>query len=108
MRLGDDVIKRLDAVSERIGSNRASVIRMLINTWLDDFDRDGSASLPPDWEQLMNQLDGRTSRATTVEPMLQKQNQNSIAAEDGLPSVASQLPLVKPRYPAGKSPRKKK
>lgn len=105
VRLGEDVIQRLDVAAGRIGSNRASVIRMLINKWLEDFERGGKASLPPDWEQIMNQLDGRSTDARNVAEM--PQAPSSMVAESHEVSKAAELPQVKTRYPAGKPPRRK-
>ena len=59
VRLTNTTIKRLDAVARQIGSNRAAVMRMLVEKWLDHYDAEGKATLPPDWKQVMRALDGR-------------------------------------------------
>lgn len=96
VRLGDDVIKRLDAVAGRIGSNRASVMRLLVNTWLDDFELKGKACLPPNWERLMNELDGRTKQATNVVDMVPESDAARVA--DGPSSLPPNPPNLTVNY----------
>jgi hypothetical protein len=67
VRLGEDLIKRLDQAAERIGSNRAAVIRMLITQWLDEFERRGVIHLPPNWPEIMQGLDARTKKSQVTE-----------------------------------------
>ncbi len=61
VRLDDALIARLDRIADRIGTNRSSVIRMLVSSWVDSFERSGTAALPMNWEDLMADLDGRTT-----------------------------------------------
>jgi hypothetical protein len=53
VRLGDEMISRLDDAAGRIGSNRAAVMRMLIESWLANYEKHGAACLPADWPQIM-------------------------------------------------------
>lgn len=76
VRLGDDVITRLDRASKRIGSNRASVIRFLVDSWLDHFEKHGRASLPPNWEELVNSMDNRTVESRQKIKKLSVESQN--------------------------------
>ena len=62
VRLDDDLIARLDLIAKRIGTTRSSVIRMLVSSWVESFERDGASALPMDWEAVMLQLDGRTRK----------------------------------------------
>lgn len=66
VRLDDALIARLDRIADRIGTTRSSVIRMLVSTWVESFERAGTASLPMNWESLMADLDGRTSSKFTL------------------------------------------
>lgn len=67
VRLGDEVIARLDAAANRIGSNRAALIRLCLSTFLDYFERRGGiAALPPDWSELFREQDGRTLSGKTI------------------------------------------
>lgn len=63
IRLDDEVVARLDAAADRIGSNRAAVVRMLITGWLDDFDSKGRSMLPVDFEDIVKAFDHRTKEA---------------------------------------------
>lgn len=60
VRLDDRTIARLDAAAERIGSNRTALIRFCLETWLTHFEKHGRAALPPDWEEIQREYDGRT------------------------------------------------
>jgi hypothetical protein len=43
------------------------VIRFLVQTWVEHFEKYGVAALPPNWERLIDEMDGRTklSRANS-------------------------------------------
>lgn len=62
VRLNKTTIDRLDAVSKKIGSNRAALMRMLVEQWLNHYEKEGRAILPVDFEDIMKNLDGRTHR----------------------------------------------
>jgi len=59
IRLSEDITKRLDECARRIGNNRASLIRLLLDTWLSSFEKHGEAVLPPDWQEIMASYDHR-------------------------------------------------
>lgn len=61
VRLDDSLIARLDRIADRIGTNRSSVIRMLVSSWGDSFEATGHSALPADWERIMADLDGRST-----------------------------------------------
>lgn len=69
VRLDETILTRLDKAADRIGNNRAGIIRLLINSWLDDFERKGMAVLPPDWENLIVAQDHRTRASKGLYPM---------------------------------------
>jgi predicted DNA-binding protein len=60
IRLDTDFIDRLDTVSDKIGSNRAAVIRFCVITFVEYLEKHGRAVLPPDWKELMARSDRRT------------------------------------------------
>lgn len=63
VRLDEKTTGRLDAAAGRIGNNRAGLIRLLLGTWLDDFEKRGTASLPPNWEEIIAGTDNRTKES---------------------------------------------
>jgi hypothetical protein len=66
VRLEPSVIARLDRAAQRLGTNRAALIKFCAQTFLSDFEaRRGVASLPPNWQELLRRLDGR-SRAQVI------------------------------------------
>ena len=73
VRLSAEIRQRLDSAANRIGNNRAGVIRFLIDSWLADFEKKGVASLPPDWKSIMAASDNRTKAS--------KQNEESNSAK---------------------------
>jgi len=68
VRLDDVITQRLNAAASRIGNNRAGLIRMLVNTWLDDFEKRGVASLPPNWQEIIAGTDNRTRESRQTYP----------------------------------------
>jgi metal-responsive CopG/Arc/MetJ family transcriptional regulator len=60
VRLSPDLIKRLDDVAERIGSNRAAVIRFCIQTFVEHLEKNGRMALPPNWLEIIAAMDNRT------------------------------------------------
>lgn len=59
VRLSDDLCARLDASARKLGTDRAKLIRLCVETWVDQFERLGYAVLPPDWRDIMASFDGR-------------------------------------------------
>ncbi len=74
IRIAKSVLPRLDRAAKRIGSNRSAMVKFLIQTFLDKFERGGLGALPHDWENVMHDLDGRT--------LGQQQNQSLRVAEN--------------------------
>lgn len=60
VRLGDDMIVRLDRAAARIGTTRAAVMRLLLTQWLESFEQKGDAALPVNWNRLLNEMDHRS------------------------------------------------
>ena len=63
VRLDEKLVERLASVSAKMGSNSAAIMRLCVTSFLDDFERRGTAALPLQWEDLIERLDGRTSAA---------------------------------------------
>ena len=71
VRLSEDLISRLDRASERLGTNRAALIRFLTKQYLDAMDSAGDDFRPHDMVRLMDSLDGRKNSDTTPAPAAQ-------------------------------------
>lgn len=60
VRLEDALIDRLKAVAERMGTNKSALIRFLVKSFVDHFEANGGVvSLPHNWREIMQELDGR-------------------------------------------------
>jgi predicted DNA-binding protein len=69
VRLPDDVVKRLDKAATKIGHKRASLMRYLIETWLEEFERKGKLMLPENWEQILQSFDSRRTDENVQAPI---------------------------------------
>jgi len=65
-----------------MGNTRAGVIKLCLQSFLESFEKKGAASLPLDWQDILDSLDGRTvsSREINSEP--------SQAVQDALKEAA--------------------
>jgi len=61
VRLTETQIERLDTVRQTLGTTRTGVIKMCLLAFLQRFEKEGLAMLPPDWEVRLVEMDGRTS-----------------------------------------------
>jgi predicted DNA-binding protein len=68
VRLGAEILGRLDAAAAKIGTTRAGIIRFCTDTWLRHFEESGIASLPPNWREIMENFDGRTNKIPRDQP----------------------------------------
>ena len=59
VRLSEDIISRLDEAAGKIGSNRAALIRLCTQTFLDHLDQAGFGAMPMDWQNIIEESDGR-------------------------------------------------
>ena len=63
IRLSFDMIKRLEDVAIKMGlSSRTAVLKMCVQSFLEDFEKNGVAGLPLDWRRIIHELDGRSQR----------------------------------------------
>jgi hypothetical protein len=60
VRIPRSLLPRLDKAAARLGTNRARLIAFCATTFLNEFERRGTAIMPPDWSDLMLSLDNRT------------------------------------------------
>lgn len=88
VRLSPEIISRLDAAAERMGNTRAGVIKLCLASFLDGFERKGTAALPLNWETLLDQLDGRTVDSRARVPGL-PENIGDSSRVDGIDSGES-------------------
>lgn len=105
VRLSAVLLKRLDQVGVRLGVPRTQVIKMCLMAFLQRFEREGLGMLPPDWEDQMKQLDGRTHRYTV------QNEEMPLAAEEPTPtplSPAERERLRDLRYEKRHRPKKEK
>lgn len=60
VKLSDEVIQKLDKISESTGlNNRSSLIRLCLQSFLDYFEKHGEAALPLNWREILADNDGR-------------------------------------------------
>lgn len=59
VRFSPDVLERLSAVADRIGTDRSSVVRMITRRFLDQFEEDPDAFVGIDFPALLHHSDGR-------------------------------------------------
>jgi len=84
VRLDPNVIDRLDRAATRLGTNRSALIKFCAETFVSHFERAGGiASLPPNWKELLRQLDGR-SQLIQFHGTNSGHISQSIAAEESL------------------------
>ena len=63
VRLSPELILRLDKAAQAMGTTRAGVIKLCLNSFLDAYERDGKIALPLDWRLVLERSDGRTVHA---------------------------------------------
>lgn len=97
VRLTKSVISRLDAAAKNMGTNRAALIRFLVQTFSADFLRRGLKALPHDWQEVMRRLDGRTADHAA----------SMAVAEDATPTVIPLKKIREVKYTADKAKKTK-
>lgn len=67
VRLSFEMIKRLENAAKKMGlSSRTAVLKMCVESFLEDFEENGVAGLPLNWRQIIHDLDGRSQRYNNV------------------------------------------
>jgi len=62
VRIPEQWLPRIDAVAEKLGTNRSRLIAFSGQTFAEFVERNGGASLPPDWSEILADMDGRRHR----------------------------------------------
>jgi hypothetical protein len=62
VRVPTDWIPRLDAVAEKLGTRRATLIAFCVKSFVEVLERDGEIKVPPNWHEILAALDGRKNR----------------------------------------------
>jgi hypothetical protein len=68
VRIPTDLLPRIDAAAKRLGYPRARLICFCIKTFVEEFEIKGMSMMPPNWEKMLNALDGRSSRYKKGKP----------------------------------------
>ena len=89
VRLSESIMQRLDLAAGSMGNSRAGVIRLLVDTFLTDFEQHGKAMLPPDWKELMKATDHRTKEAQQNQSPALKERVNSPSTRPNQAVVAA-------------------
>lgn len=88
VRLSPDIIARIDDVADQMGNTRAGVIKLCITSFLAHFEESGGlASLPLDWKDVLDSLDGRTIGGRrqlegAKEPVTRQRNPSELRERD--------------------------
>lgn len=63
IRFNEEMIRELEEAANRMGlANRSDLIKFCVKTFLRHFAEHGSESLPPNWREILKDIDGRTHR----------------------------------------------
>ena len=62
VRFRSDVLAKITLAAHRFGMTKSSIIKLATALFIDDFERRGAAALPRDWQEILENLDGRTLR----------------------------------------------
>lgn len=67
VKLSDELLRRIDAAIKLSGlETRSAVIKFCLSTFLDDLERHGRSSFPPNWRNILRDMDQRTHRYDDV------------------------------------------
>jgi hypothetical protein len=76
VRLPQSVIDRIDAVSVKSGlMNRSAVMKFCISTFVDHFEQTGESRLPPNWKEILHDLDQRSHRYPHLKMVAEKREE---------------------------------
>lgn len=59
VRIPAEWLPRIDSVARQLGTNRARLIAFSGQTFAEYFERKGVTSMPPDWSDILANMDGR-------------------------------------------------
>jgi hypothetical protein len=73
VRIPEEWLPRIDAVARKLGTNRARLIAFSGQTFAEFFEENGVSSMPPNWSEIFDNMDGRRRRKDrTVPPVAAK------------------------------------
>ena len=79
VRIPEEWLPRIDAVARKLGTNRARLIAFSGQTFAELFEDNGVSSMPPNWSEIFDNMDGRRRRkdrtaevAAKTKPALKK------------------------------------
>ena len=73
VRLSFEMIERLENAAKKMGlSSRTAVLKMCVESFLEDFEKNGVAGLPLNWRQIIHDLDGRSQRYRDINVIAQQ------------------------------------
>ena len=99
IRLSFEMIERLENAAKKMGlGSRMAILKMCVQSFLDDFEKNGVAGLPLDWRKIVHDLDGRSQRYNNINVVAHQSVVNGGVINNHLPSS---------RNLAGKARRKK-
>lgn len=105
VRLTKEQINRIDAAAKSLGTSRTGVIKICLLAFLQRFEREGLAMLPPDWEDRLRDLDGRTHRYSGGHRVKVK-GDNNVTMTGTFPSTSGALARKDAGGPKGKRGKK--
>ena len=62
VRIPEEWLPRIDAVAKQLGTNRARLIAFSGQTFAEFFEKHGVSSMPPNWSEIFDSMDGRRRR----------------------------------------------
>lgn len=83
VRIPEQWLPRIDAVAEKLGTNRSRLIAFSGQTFAEFVERNGGASLPPDWSEILADMDGRRHRKAAPAKASAKAAKKSVTASHG-------------------------
>ena len=92
------MVADIDAAQDRLGfDNRTAVIKFCVKTFIRHLAAHGEAGLPPNWREMMKDLDGRTHRYKKLQKIVINGHGNRVTvAEDGVPYGTKKRKARKP------------
>jgi hypothetical protein len=62
VRIPEEWLPRIDTVAKQLGTNRARLIAFSGQTFAEFFEKHGVSSMPPNWSEIFDSMDGRRRR----------------------------------------------
>ena len=62
VRFRTDILAKVTRAAKRFGMTKSSIIKLATALFVDDFERRGEAALPRNWQEIIDDMDGRSHR----------------------------------------------